>query len=115
MPHPTITIHMLREREVGPGWVFDAEVRRIEPGESKEPGAERGRVIARHELRLSWADYNRWSPGGADRPEQVAAAVLRYLYEWNLPEKIPASFDAATLRRLDHEADREISRRIGEP
>lgn len=96
----TVQVIILSEEEAGPGWTFVAEV--------QAPGDR----VRRHEVHLSWADYNRWSPGGSDRPESIAAAVLRYLYEWNLPERLPERFDASTVRRADPEADQEIPRRI---
>ncbi|HMN95168.1 MAG TPA: hypothetical protein PKC43_02275 [Phycisphaerales bacterium] len=84
--------------------------------ESEVPGglrfaaaAERdGRAIS-VEVRLSWADYNLWSPDGADAPERVARAALLFLLSRSEGDP-PASFDAAMLRRRFPEADAEIAR-----
>ncbi len=96
----TVQVNILSEEEIGRGWTFLAEVQLADA------------PARRHELHLAWADYNRWSPGGTDRPEAVAAGVLRYLYEWNLPERLPMRLDASTVCRADPDADREIPKRI---
>src|SRR5688500_9344010 len=60
-------------------------------------GADGGGRDTRHEVSLSWVDYEHWSHGRI-APERVARAVVETLIDaqW-LP--LPARFDAATARR----------------
>lgn len=90
---PEVTI--IGERERPDGLAFEARV-------EGEAGA---RSI---ELRLHWADYNHWSPDGADPPERVALAALRFACSRTPAPELPASFDASTLRRLHPGADEAI-------
>lgn len=59
------------------------------------------------EIRLHWADYNLWSPDGADAPERVALAVARFVRARMDP--LPESLDAALLRRRFPDADATIA------
>ena len=96
-------VEILSERELPDGLAFRATVR--------EEGAARGatRTI---EVRLHWADYNLWSADGADPPERVAAAVLRFAAGRGAVAELPASFDAASLRRRHADADAAIARLV---
>jgi len=88
-------IVVLDEQETPEGLRFTA---RLEAGASS-------RSVA---IRLHWADYNLWSPDGADPPEHVARAAIRFACSRSPLSELPASFDAAMLRRRHADADREI-------
>jgi len=79
------TVSVVTECEDGAGWVFRLMIR---DGPSAQP----------LDLRLSWADYDRWS-GGRASPEEVAAAVARAALDSPAREALPRSADAATLAR----------------
>lgn len=97
-------IEILSEEESGSGWRFDLQALEAD-----------GR-LTRFEIRLSWADYNHWSPDGGDAPAAVAEAALRCLLEQpELRAVMPASFDAASLRRRLPDADELIRQRIDRP
>lgn len=91
---PTVTID--RETEEPRGWEFEATV------------LTDGGLTLRRTLHLAWVDYNHWSPGGTDRPEAVAAAVLEYLARRGSLESTPRRLDAAGVRRRDPDADAAI-------
>jgi hypothetical protein len=94
-----MTIEIHEEKEEGTGWVFAAVV------------AKGGRMT--HFLvRLSWMDYNLWSPDGSDRPEDVARAALAFLLSREPAAEIASEFDAARIRRRYPDADAEIPRLI---
>jgi hypothetical protein len=68
---------------------------------------------AAHRLRLAWADYDLFAPGGDTPPERVAEAVLRFLR--SRPEFTPLSprLDASWARRKVAGADRMIAAALG--
>lgn len=78
------------------GWVFAAQA-------IDDAGA-----LHRFTLRLSWADYNLWSPDGSDSPERIAEAVLAFLISRKDIRQLPASFDASIARRWFADADEAI-------
>ena len=82
------------------GWAFGAQL--ID---------EQGTLHAM-KLTLSWADYNLWSPDGADEPQRVAEAVLLYLASQSPEKGFPPSLDASLVRRMYPEADRQIPKYI---
>jgi hypothetical protein len=94
-------VEILSEREGRGGWVFTAQV------------LDDGGSLRRHEVNLSWADYNLWSASGADEPARVAAAVLRFLLSKQPASEVPARLDAATARRRYPDADARIPRLVG--
>lgn len=94
MVDPQIVI--LGERESPSGLDFSARV-------------EMPDAIRTVRLHLHWADYNLWSPDGSDSPERVAQAVLRFACSRARPNELPATFDAATLRRRHADADEAIA------
>jgi hypothetical protein len=98
MPPPLIDI--LSEREMPSGWVFEV-------GVIATDGA-----LVRSEVRLSFADYNLWSPDGTAAPAAVAEAVVAVLLTKEAVRKLPTSFDAATLRRRYPEADEAVAARV---
>lgn len=96
-------VEILSERELPNGLAFQASV--VDEG--------RARGLARLiEVRLHWADYNLWSVDGADPPERVAAAVVRFAASRAAVAELPESFDAASLRRRYPDADSEIARMV---
>ena len=90
---PDVTI--ISERERPDGLTFQARL-------------DAGGTARTVELRLHWADYNHWSPDGADPPERVALAALRFACSVISMDELPASFDASTLRRRHPDADARI-------
>ena len=95
------SVEIRSEREMPNGWLFEAE-------SVVDSSSERHR----HELQLSWADYNHWSVDGADPPQRVAEAVVRFLLSRLDPDVLPKRFDAATARRRFSDADQEIPKLI---
>jgi hypothetical protein len=94
-------IEILSQRELERGWAFDVQT---------VAGAEGG--LRSVTLLLSFADYNRWSADGADRPEAVAEAVMSYLLSRRDADSLPPRLDASTVRRQFGDADAEIPRLI---
>jgi len=94
-------VEIVSERESRGGWTFTAQV------------LDDGGSLRRHEVNLSWADYNLWSGSGADEPAEVAAAVLRFLLTKLEASAVPARLDAATARRRYPDADARIPRLVG--
>lgn len=60
-----------------------------------------------HTVALSWHDHDHWS-GGAAPPERVVGAVVRAAGDALGRETLPASFDAARVRRLVPDLDERI-------
>lgn len=80
------TVRIATETEAERGWWFEVEV------DPDAPGARRLRV------RLDWSDYEHWTRGKT--PPSVAAAVLvRAALQLSPDAPLPATFDAASLRR----------------
>ncbi len=89
-------IEIIEEQEIASGWQFQAQILN-----------ERGQLL-RLQLTLAWADYNLWSPAGADEPARVAEAVIRFLLSRSDESEIRTSFDASLARRLHCDADTVI-------
>lgn len=89
-------VQILNERETPVGLSFRVALRE---------GASTRSI----EVRMHWADYNLWSPDGADPPERVATAAVRLLCSRVELAELPETFDAATLRRRFADADSAIS------
>ena len=64
--------------------------------------------IHEHTLRLSWADYDLFAPGGSIPPIRVAEAVTRYFFEQPVFQPPPSKLDAAIPRRRIPGADAAI-------
>lgn len=94
-------VEILSECEVRNGWSFEARWRKDAAG-----------ATTRQTVQLSWADYNHWSVDGADPPQRVAEAVIRFLLSRLDPDVLPKRFDAATARRRFSDADQEIPKLI---
>ena len=96
-------VEILSERELPNGLAFRASVG------DEGPARAAARLV---EVRLHWADYNLWSVDGADPPERVAAAVVRFAASHGGVADLPDSFDAAALRRRHPDADSAIARLV---
>lgn len=95
-------IEIIHEAEIegGRGWEYLAQV-------LEDDGS-----LHRYRLRLSWADYNHWSAGGADAPARVAEAALAFVLSLRPSTGVPDSFDASIARRISRDADEVIPRLI---
>lgn len=80
------TVEIGREVEDARGWRFEVAVAR--------PGIP----VSRHEVTLSWVDYEYWSHGQLS-PSRVAECVMRALLSLRPGLALPARFDASTCRR----------------
>ena len=80
------SVEVLTEREGPHGWVFEVRVR------------AGGGVERRHEVALSWVDYEYWSHGTAS-PSRVTEAVVTAALRSGRADGLPPKFDAATARR----------------
>jgi len=58
-------------------------------------------------VRLDWADYGHWCPGGDVGPSFIAEAVIRTMLEHGVT--VPADFDAARVRHVVPDADERIA------
>jgi hypothetical protein len=68
--------------------------------------------LRRHQLILSWADYNLWSPDGSDEPARVAEGVMAFVLAQMPAAQVGERFDASRIRRQFPNADRDIPRMI---
>ncbi|MBL8762896.1 MAG: hypothetical protein JNM07_01335 [Phycisphaerae bacterium] len=94
------SVRIEHERESGRGWTYDVLVER--------PDAP----PTRHQVGLSFADYEHWSHG-VTRPEEVMRAlVLCALRTGRFAPGglLPPRFDAATVRRYVPDLDRHMQR-----
>lgn len=93
------TVEVLSEREHGPAWIFS--MRHLPSGRT-------------HEMAMSWADYDLWSPEGAHPPSEVARAaaevLLEALHDSGLPP--PGRSDVSLARRHRPNADALIRGRL---
>lgn len=88
-------IRLGAEREADAAWIWHAEIH--------ADGA-----ASLHELRLSWADYNVFSPDGTRTPADVGRAVLRFFARHRADFPLRERLDAAMARMRIAGADREI-------
>ncbi len=89
-------IEVVSEKDAPAGWDFTIN----------RAGGERSPQTL--QMHLSWADYNLWSPGGADSPPDVAAAVVRFLLAHADGFDLPPRFDASVVRRRFADADKQL-------
>ena len=89
-------IEIISEQEHGKGWQFVVQVL-----------DDRG-TLHKHTLTMSWADYNLWSPDGADEPAMVAEAVMMFLLKHSPAAELGEKFDASIARRKSNHADAQI-------
>ncbi|MFM7051855.1 MAG: hypothetical protein ACKOYN_06955 [Planctomycetota bacterium] len=101
---PRATVRLGTEREGDQAWIWHASI-----------DAPEGSTL--HELRLSWADYNVFSPDGTRTPSEVGRAVLEFFAVHRADFPLRERLDAAMARMRFPNADREIaaslSRAIG--
>ncbi len=89
------------EMEVPRGWVFSVAV------EGGGPGGGQAAAATRHDVTLSWADYEHWSHG-AVAPERVVKAVVEAVLASRALDALPPRFDASTARRWVPDLDRIV-------
>jgi len=65
-------------------------------------------MIHRHNLKLSWADYDFFVPGGSVPPAVVAEAVMTFMLQHDALHPLGTSLDASTPRRRVPNADQII-------
>lgn len=65
--------------------------------------------LQRSEVRLSWADYDVWTPDGTLPPSRVAEAVVAFVLARPEFDPLPDRLDAARARRVVPGADRMIA------
>ncbi len=62
-------------------------------------------------VRLDWADYHHWCPGGGAAPERVISVVIQIMMEHGAT--VPARFDAARVRNVIEDADAMVASLLG--
>jgi len=85
------------EHEAANGWRFELALSR--PG-AAEP--------TRHEITLSWVDYEFWCHGQTS-PSRVAQSVVEALIGAKPELTLPPRFDASTCRRWVRDLDERIA------
>ncbi len=91
-----------REHEEPRGWRFEISLAR--PGTSiADP--------SRHEMTLSWVDYEFWCHGQSS-PSRVAQIVVDALLAAKPELTLPPRFDASTCRRWVRDLDERIAEGI---
>lgn len=88
------------EHEAPHGWRFELSLAR--PGAS-EP--------SRHEMTLSWVDYEFWCHGQMS-PSRIAQIVVESLIAAKPELTLPPRFDASTCRRWVRDLDERIAEGI---
>jgi hypothetical protein len=99
-PDSNYTIRLGAEREGEQSWIWHASIDAIE-----------GSTL--HELRLSWADYNIFSPDGTRTPAEVGRAVLTFFARHRSDFPLRERLDAAMARMRFPTADAEIAAMLG--
>lgn len=89
-------VEIISEQEHGKGWQFAVQV------------LDDHGTLRKHTLTLSWADYNLWSPDGADEPAKVAEAVMMFLLGKGSVAELGDKLDASVARRKHPDADSAI-------
>lgn len=93
---------IITEHEEAGGWLYEFQSVTEESGE-----------LRKHQMHLSWVDYNHWSATGSDIPQKVAEAVLGFLLSRLTIDDLPDRFDASLARRRFKDADETIPNMIG--
>ena len=93
-------VEVISEHEFAGGWAFDVQV-------LDDVGA-----LSKHRVTLAWADYNLWSPDGADEPARVVEAAMQFVTSRTPAHDLADRLDASIARRRFAEADSEIPRMI---
>lgn len=93
------TVRVEQETAQHLGWDFRVSVT---PADGDE---------TRHDVYLSWVDYEHWSHGRVP-PELVVGTLVEELLGIDLPIRLPARFDASTARRWYPRMDELMRRRL---
>ena len=93
---------IISENEETGGWLYEFQ-----------SVTESSGKLHKHQMHLSWVDYNHWSATGSDIPQKVAEAVLGFLLTRLTINDLPDRFDASLARRRFKDADDAIPRMIG--
>lgn len=93
MKSPSI-IAAIEESNSARGWIFRCHL------------GDAGESI----VRLDWADYGHWCPGGDIAPSLIAEAVIRAMLEHGVT--VPPVFDAGRARHVVPNVDERITNLI---
>ena len=93
-------VEILSEQQGQQGWTFETQV------------LESDGTLRRHQVTLSWADYNLWSPDGRDVPARVVQAMLDFVLDRLDADDLPSKLDASLARRRFADADATIPKLI---
>ncbi|MCH2145402.1 MAG: hypothetical protein MK082_09695 [Phycisphaerales bacterium] len=93
---------VLSEDEGADCWIYEVTL--------GDPAGE----STRHQVRLSWADYDLWVRDGSIEPVRVAKAILEFITGHEAFTPLPGRVDSSHPRRLDSTADDVINRLIRE-
>ncbi|MGP1345113.1 MAG: hypothetical protein ACTS3F_00410 [Phycisphaerales bacterium] len=115
-------IEITNEREAGAGWAFDVVIAGGVVSDSSGPGGgdtaegAAGRTATgtgtRHEVRLSWADYEYWSHGTRP-PAWVVEVVLGFvLSREDGVQELRPSLDLGRVRRRWSGVDAWVDERV---
>ncbi len=105
IPAGVFMVHVFEiiiEHEEAGGWLYEFQTVNEESGE-----------LCKHQMHLSWVDYNHWSATGSDNPQKVAEAVLGFLLSRLTIDELSDRFDASFARRRFGDADETIPKMIG--
>jgi len=94
------SVSVATETEADRGWWFVVEVR---PDAGAEPRTLR--------MRLDWADYEHWTRGKTP-PSVAAAEAVRAVISLDALDRLPDTFDAASLRRRVPGLDERVRARL---
>lgn len=82
---PAPHVEVLEEQETANGWSFVAQI-------------DRGGVVTRHTVLLSWVDHDHWT-GGSTTPSSLVRRLVTLLVTAPGVPELPPRFDAAKARR----------------
>lgn len=91
LPKPQVVVRA--EEEVDGGWLYELEV-------------TCNAQTTHHTVMLGWRDHDYWS-GGAVAPSRVVTSLIEYALA-RAGMQLPATFDAARVRRLAPLVDQEL-------
>lgn len=89
-------VEILSETECSSCWQFEVQI------------LDAHGALTRHDVRLSWADYNLWSADGTDPPDRVVEAAVQFLLSHTAASDLPGNFDVSVARRMFSGADERI-------
>ena len=97
-----MAVEVGREHEEPRGWRFELSLIR---------GNAAGGEPSRHDITLSWVDYEFWSHGQSS-PSRVVQVVMDALLGAKPELTLPPRFDASTCRRWVRDLDERIAESI---